>query len=83
MSKLINAKDAMIRFMKKHVGGENIKIVSIEKDGESWDAKVELYEDDSFLTSMNLPTKKRRVFYFIRMDENEEVVSYERLVNEQ
>jgi hypothetical protein len=40
---------------------------------------AELYEDDSFLKSMDLPPKKVRLFYLVKMDDNLEITSFERL----
>jgi len=38
-----------------------------------------VYENDSFLKSMNLPPKQVRLFYAVKMDENLEITSFERL----
>jgi len=42
-----------------------------------------VYEDDSFLKSMNMPPKQSRVFYSVKLDDNLEVQSYERKSLEQ
>jgi len=44
-----------------------------------WNSVAEVYEDDSFLKSMNLPPKQVRLFYSVKIDENLEVTSFERL----
>jgi len=51
----------------------------IEKIKEIWNSVAEVYEDDSFLKSMNLPPKKVRLFYSVRMDDKLEITSFERL----
>jgi len=46
---------------------------------DNWEAIAEVYEDDSFLKSMNLPTKNARLFYSVKIDEHKEVIAFERL----
>jgi len=45
---------------------------------QSWETIAEVYEDDSFLKSMDLPPKKKRVFYTVKVDDTNEVTAYER-----
>ncbi len=78
MSKIVKAKNTVIAFLKQHVQCYDITVVKLDKAGDGWDAIAEVYEDDSFLKSMNLPPKKKRVFYTVKVDEEQEVVSYER-----
>ncbi len=78
ISKLVKAKNTVIAFLKQNIQCDDITVVKLDKAGDSWDAIAEVYEDDSFLKSMNLPPKKKRVFYTVKVDEEQEVVSYER-----
>jgi len=79
MSNIIEVKKAVIKFLKENIKCYDITVVKIEKELESWNSVAELYEDDSFLKSMNLPPKKVRLFYLVKMDNNLEITSYERL----
>jgi len=79
MSNIIEVKKAVIKFLKENIKCYDITIIKIEKELESWNSVAELYEDDSFLKSMNLPPKKVRLFYLVKMDNNLEITSYERL----
>lgn len=79
MSKLTEAKNAVIGFLEEHMKSRETTIVKLEKSGDQWEATAEAYEDDSFLKSMNMPPKKTRVFYNVRLDSELEVVGYKRL----
>ncbi len=79
MSKLTEAKNAVIAFLKEHVKSRETTIIKLEKSGDRWEITAEVYEDDSFLKSMNLPPKKTRVFYEIRLDSELEVTGYKRM----
>jgi hypothetical protein len=54
-------------------------VIKIEKNKEMWSSIAEMYEDDSFLKSMNHPPKQVRLFYSVKMDENLEITAFERL----
>ena len=58
---------------------ESFTVIKIEKVKDIWNTVAELYEEDSLLKSMNLPSKKMRLFYSVTLDENLEITSYERL----
>ena len=79
MSNIIDVKKTAIKFLKENIKCYDVTVIKIEKEQESWNSVAELYEDDSFLKSMNLPPKKIRLFYLVKMDENLEITSFERL----
>ena len=79
MSNIIKVKKAVVKFLKENLICFDVNIIKIEKTDEIWKAVAEVYEDDSFLKSMNLPPKQARLFYSVRMDENLEISSFERL----
>ena len=79
MSKIIEVKKTVVMFLKENISCYDVTVVKIEKVNETWNAVAEVYEDDSFLKSMNMPPKQVRLFYSVRMDENLEVTSFERL----
>ena len=79
MSKIIDIKNLVIQFLKENVNCHEVTVIKLDKIDESWDAIAEVYEDDSFLKSMNLPPKQVRQFYSLKMNEKLEINSFERL----
>lgn len=79
MSKIIEVKNNVISFLKDNCGVDDVRVIKLEKNDEVWKSIAEVYEDDSFLKSMNLPVKKTRVFYSVVIDNQNEVISYNRL----
>ena len=78
MSKIIEIKKLVLDFLKKNIQGHEMTVVKLDKVVDNWEAIAEVYEDDSFLKSMDLPPKKKRVFYTVKIDQEDEVVAYER-----
>jgi hypothetical protein len=79
MSNIIDVKKAAVKFLKENIKCYDVTVVKVEKVREIWKSVAEVYEDDSFLKSMNLPPKQVRLFYSVKMDETLEVTSFERL----
>lgn len=79
MGNIIDVKKTVVKFLKENINCSDLTVIKIEKDKETWNAVAEVYENDSFLKSMNLPPKKVRLFYLVRMDVNLEITSFERL----
>jgi len=79
MSKLIEVKKAAVEFLKENLDSKEVKVVKLGKEKEIWKACAEVYEDDSFLKSMNLPPKKARNYYSVQMDDNLEISSFKRV----
>jgi len=79
MSKIMEVKNTVVQFLKENINCYDLTVIKIEKANEIWKAVAEVYEDDSFLKSMNLPPKKVRLFYLVKMDDTLEVTSFERL----
>jgi hypothetical protein len=79
MSNIIDVKKEVVKFLKENIKCYDVTVVKIEKAKEIWSAVAEVYEDDSFLKSMNLPAKQVRLFYSVKMDENLEITAFERL----
>jgi hypothetical protein len=79
MSNIIDVKKAAVKFLKENIKCYDVTVVKVEKVREIWNSVAEVYEDDSFLKSMNLPPKQVRLFYSVKMDETLEVTSFERL----
>jgi len=79
MSNIIEVKKTVVSFIKENISCYDVTVIKIEKVKEIWNAVAEVYEDDSFLKSMNLPAKQVRLFYAVKMDDNLEITSFERL----
>ncbi len=79
MSNIIDAKKAVVKFLKENINCFDVTVVKMEKTKDFWKSVAEVYEDDSFLKSMNLPSKQVRLFYSVKMDENLEITSFERM----
>jgi hypothetical protein len=79
MSNIIDVKKAVVKFLKESITCYDVTVIKINKVNEIWNSIAEVYEDDSFLKSMNLPPKQIRLFYSVKMDEKLEITSFERL----
>ena len=79
MSKIIEIKKTVVGFLKENISCYDVTVIKIEKSNEIWKAVAEVYEDDSFLKSMNMPPKQVRLFYLVQIDDNLEITSFERL----
>lgn len=79
MSKIIEVKTAVIKFLQETVACHDITVIKLDKVNENWEAIAEVYEDDSFLKSMNLPPKNARLYYSVKIDEEMEVLAFGRL----
>ncbi|NTV67160.1 MAG: hypothetical protein HGB06_05650 [Chlorobaculum sp.] len=81
MGSLIEAKNVIIDFLKEATSSSDVTVIRLDKNTDGWKAVAEVYEDDSFLKSMNLPSKKARLFYAVSLDGNHEVTSFGRLTS--
>ena len=79
MSKIIDVRNSVIRFLKENIKTSEVTVIRVEKVGEIWKTVSEVYEDDSFLKSMNLPPKKIRLFYAVAVDSEMEILSFTRM----
>ena len=79
MSKIIDVRNSVIQFLKENIHTTEVTVIRVEKTGETWSTVAEVYEDDSFLKSMNLPPKKIRLFYSVVVDSELEILSFNRL----
>ena len=78
MSNIIDVKKLVVTFLKENIKSNDVTVIKITKVKEIWCSVAEVYEDDSFLKSMNLPPKKVRLFYSVKMDDKLEILSFER-----
>jgi hypothetical protein len=79
MSKIIEVKTAVVKFLKNNIACHEVAVIKLDKVNENWEAIAEVYEDDSFLKSMNLPPKNVRLYYSVKTNEEKEIVAFERL----
>ncbi len=78
MNKIIEVKDTIVRFLQENVHCQDITVIKLAKVDNNWEAIAEVYENDSFLKSMNMPPKLARAFYSVKLDDELDVQSYER-----
>lgn len=81
MSNIMEIKKLVVNFIKENIACYDVTVIKIEKIKEIWNSVAEVYQDDSFLKSMNLPPKQVRLFYAVKIDENQEITSFERLAS--
>ena len=80
MANIDDAARAMSEFLKRTLSVEDAKAIKIAKTPEGWEGEIEVYEESSFIKSIGLSTKvKDHNIYKIKIDENLEVQSYERI----
>ena len=79
MSTIIDVKKTVVNFLKENINCYDVTVIKIQKVNDIWSAVAEVFEDDSFLKSLNMPAKQVRLFYSVKMDEKLEITSFERL----
>ena len=79
MSNIIDVKKTVVKFLKENINCYDVTVIKIEKSNEIWKTVAEVYEDDSFLKSMNMPPKQVRLFYSVQIDDKLEITAFERL----
>jgi alcohol dehydrogenase YqhD (iron-dependent ADH family) len=79
MAGIEEAKDAVVEFLRKAVDVEDVKVIGARKADNQWLIEAEVYEENSFLKSLGLPTRVQdRNIYEVRLNDNLQVESYER-----
>ena len=79
MTGIEEAKNTVIEFLQKVLDVSDIKVIGATKIDNQWHIEAEVYEENSFLKSLGLPTKVQdRNIYEVRLSDNLEVESYER-----
>jgi hypothetical protein len=79
MNKMIEVKEMVVNFLKENLKCHDVTVVKIGKVNENWNTVAEVFEDDSFLKSLNMPPKQVRLFYSVKLDSNLDITSFERL----
>jgi alcohol dehydrogenase YqhD (iron-dependent ADH family) len=79
MTGIEEAKNTVLEFLQKALGAEDVKVIGATKVDNQWHIEAEVYEENSFLKSLGLPTRVQdRNIYEVRLNDNLEVESYER-----
>ncbi len=79
MNGIENAKSMVVEFLQKALDVKDVKVIGATKVDNEWHVEAEVYEENSFLKSLGLPTKVQdRNIYEVRLNDNLEVESYER-----
>jgi alcohol dehydrogenase YqhD (iron-dependent ADH family) len=79
MTGIEEAKSTVLEFLQKALDAKDVKVIGATKIDNQWHIEVEVYEENSFLKSLGLPTKVQdRNIYEVQLNEALEVESYER-----
>ena len=79
MSSIIDVKKTVVNFLKENINCYDVTVIKIQKVNEIWSSVAEVFEDDSFLKSLSMPSKQVRLFYSVKLDDKLEITSFERL----
>jgi uncharacterized pyridoxamine 5'-phosphate oxidase family protein len=79
MTGMEEAKGIVVEFLQKALDIKDVKVIGATKIDNQWHIEAEVYEENSFLRSLGLPTKVQdRNIYEVMLSDNLEVESYER-----
>ncbi len=79
MTGIEEAKSIVVEFLQKALDAKDVKVIGATKVDNEWHIEAEVYEENSFLKSLGLPTRVQdRNIYEVRLSDNLEVESYER-----
>ena len=79
MANIGEAGQAVVEFLKNTLHVQEVKVIKATKVDDGWEAEAEVYEENSFLKSVGLPTKVQdRNLYAVKLSDSLEVESYER-----
>jgi alcohol dehydrogenase YqhD (iron-dependent ADH family) len=79
MTSIQEAKNMVVEFLQKALDSKDVKVIGATKVDNQWHIEAEVYEENSFLKSLGLPTRVQdKNIYEVRLNDNLEVESYER-----
>jgi uncharacterized pyridoxamine 5'-phosphate oxidase family protein len=79
MISIQEAKNTVVEFLQKALDSKNVKVIGATKIDNQWHIEAEVYEENSFLKSIGLPTRVQdRNIYDVKLNDNLEVEAYER-----
>jgi len=79
MTNIQEARETVVKFLKESLGVDRVRVIGVKKLDSGWETEAEVYEENSFLKSLGLPTRVQdRNIYIVKLDDSLEVLSYER-----
>jgi hypothetical protein len=79
MTGIEEAKSIVVEFLQKALDAKDVKVIGATKVDNEWHIEAEVYEENSFLKSLGLPTRVQdRNNYMVKLNDSVEVESYER-----
>jgi len=79
MASIEEAKNTVLEFLQRALDAKDVKVIGATKVDNQWHIEAEVYEENSFLKSLGLPTRVQdRNIYEVKLNNNLEVESYER-----
>ena len=79
MTGIEEAKSIVVEFLQKALDATDVKVIGATKVDNEWHIEAEVYEENSFLKSLGLPTRVQdRNNYMVKLNDSLEVESYER-----
>jgi hypothetical protein len=79
MTSIEEAKSIVVEFLQKALDVKDVKVIGATKVDNQWHIEAEVYEENSFLKSLGLPTRVQdRNNYMVKLNDSLEVESYER-----
>ena len=79
MTGIEEAKSIVVEFLQKALDVKDVKVIGATKVDNEWHIEAEVYEENSFLRSLGLPTRVQdRNNYMVKLNDSLEVESYER-----
>jgi len=79
MANIDEVREAAAEFLKRALNVKEVRVIGAAKVNSQWDIEIEVYEENSFLKSLGLPTKVQdRNIYTVKVNDSLEVESYER-----
>ena len=79
MADIMQVGKAAAEFLKKTLNVKDVKVIRVEKVGDSWETEAEVYEESSFIKALGLSTKVQdRNIYVVKLGGSLEVESYVR-----
>lgn len=79
MASIEETRKTVTDFLKSSFNAQDVKVIKITKISDGWETEDEVYEENSFIKALGLPTRvMERNIYTVRLNDNLEVLSYER-----
>jgi predicted nucleotidyltransferase len=79
MANIDEAGEAAAEFLQRALNVKEVRVIGAAKVNSQWDIEIEVYEENSFIKSLGLPTRVQdRNIYTVKLNDSLEVESYER-----